>query len=141
MACKNFFSFNFPLPEYFFCTSPAPPPHKFSNGPSLTVTQPPFFKGKALGTRLTVTRAKSLFLRIMWVFEHLFTCQPTSTQLETFNLIGVNQEPIRLLRKCNPIKSSKVNGNGKKHLSVPEVFLAASAVGQHRKFSPHARKT
>ena len=44
-------------------------------------------------------------------------------------------------RKCNPIKSSKVNGNGKKHLSVPEVFLAASAVGQHRKFSPHARKT
>ena len=32
----NFFSFNFPLREYFFCTSPAPPaPHKFSNGPSL----------------------------------------------------------------------------------------------------------
>ena len=24
-------------------------------------------------------------------------------------------------RKCNPIKSSKVNGNGKKHRSVPEV--------------------
>ena len=82
-----------------------------------------------------------VFLRIMWVFGHFFTCQSTSTQLETFNLIGVNQEPIRLLRKCNPIKSSKVNGNGKKHLSVPEVFLAASAVGQHRKFSPHAKKT
>ena len=31
-----FFSFIFPLREYFFCTSPAPPPHKFSNGPSLT---------------------------------------------------------------------------------------------------------
>ena len=31
-------------------------------------------------------------------------------------------------RKCNPIKSSKVNGNRKKHRSVPEVFLAASAV-------------
>ena len=32
----NFFSFSFPLREYFFCTSPAPPPpHKFSNGPSL----------------------------------------------------------------------------------------------------------
>ena len=33
----NFFSFNFPLREYFFCTSPAPPPppDKFSNGPSL----------------------------------------------------------------------------------------------------------
>ena len=30
-----FFSFNFPLCEYFFCTSPAPQ-HKFSNGPSLT---------------------------------------------------------------------------------------------------------
>ena len=29
-------------------------------------------------------------------------------------------------RKCNPIKSSKVNGDGKKHRSVPEVFLAAS---------------
>ena len=29
-------------------------------------------------------------------------------------------------RKCNPIKSTKVNGNGKKHRSVPEVFLAAS---------------
>ena len=25
MACTNFFSFNFPLREYFFCTSPAPP--------------------------------------------------------------------------------------------------------------------
>ena len=25
-------------------------------------------------------------------------------------------------RKCNPIKSSKVNGDGKKHRSVPEVF-------------------
>ena len=44
-------------------------------------------------------------------------------------------------RKCNPIKSSKVNGNRKKHHSVPEVFLAALAVGQHRKFPPHARKT
>ena len=32
----NFFSFNFPLRDYFFGTSPAPPsPHKFSNGPSL----------------------------------------------------------------------------------------------------------
>ena len=29
-------------------------------------------------------------------------------------------------RKCNPIKSSKVNGDGKKHRSVPEVFVAAS---------------
>ena len=29
-----FFSFNFALREYFFCTSPAPPV-KFSNGPSL----------------------------------------------------------------------------------------------------------
>ena len=55
-------------------------------------------------------------------------------------------------RKCNPIKkSSKVNGDGKKHRSVPEVFLAASplvasplvasAFGQHGKFPPHARKT
>ena len=30
----DFFSFNFPLRVYFFCTSPAPLPHKFSNGPS-----------------------------------------------------------------------------------------------------------
>ena len=30
------FSINFPLREYFSCTSPAPPlPDKFSNGPSL----------------------------------------------------------------------------------------------------------
>ena len=35
LACKNFFSFNFPLREDFFCTSSAPP-HQFSNGPSLT---------------------------------------------------------------------------------------------------------
>ena len=35
---QEFFSFNFPLRELFFCTSPAPlPPNKFSNGPSLTV--------------------------------------------------------------------------------------------------------
>ena len=32
----NFFSFNFSLREYFFCTSPSPRPHKFSNGPSLS---------------------------------------------------------------------------------------------------------
>ena len=32
----EFFSFNFPLREYFFCTSPAPPPPKFSNGPSFS---------------------------------------------------------------------------------------------------------
>ena len=29
-------------------------------------------------------------------------------------------------RKCNPIKKLKVNGDGKKHRSVPEVFLTAS---------------
>ena len=79
-----------------------------------------------------------VFLRIMWVFGHFFTCQPTWSQLETFNLIGVNV----IIKK----KSSKVNGEGKKHRSVPEVFLAvaplvASAFGQHRKFPPHARKT
>ena len=36
---QEFFSFNFPLRELFFCTSPAPPPplpHKFSNRPSLS---------------------------------------------------------------------------------------------------------
>ena len=32
-ACMNFFSLNFPLHEFFFCTLPAP--HNFSNGPSL----------------------------------------------------------------------------------------------------------
>ena len=37
IGMHNFFSFNSPLREYFFCTSPAPlpPPHKFSNGPSV----------------------------------------------------------------------------------------------------------
>ena len=31
-----------------------------------------------------------VLLRIMWVFGHFFTCRPTRSQLETFNLIGVN---------------------------------------------------
>ena len=33
----NFFSFNFPLREYFFGLRP--PPHKFSNGPSLSISR------------------------------------------------------------------------------------------------------
>ena len=34
---NEFFSFNFPLREYFFGISPTPPPlHEFSNGSSLT---------------------------------------------------------------------------------------------------------
>ena len=43
-ACMNFFSLNFPLHEFFFCTSPAPapPPHNFSNGPSLIIAGVPF---------------------------------------------------------------------------------------------------
>ena len=36
IGVHEFFSFNFPLREYFLCTSP-PTPHKFSNGPSLYV--------------------------------------------------------------------------------------------------------
>ena len=36
IGLQEFFSFNLPLREFFFGTSPAPPPpHKFSNGPSL----------------------------------------------------------------------------------------------------------
>ena len=49
----NFFSFNFPLHEYFFGTSPpAPPPHKFSNGPSLSGLN--LEKMEGLETRKTV---------------------------------------------------------------------------------------
>ena len=36
---QEFFSFNFPLRDFFFVLRPPPtppPPHKFSNGPSLT---------------------------------------------------------------------------------------------------------
>ena len=33
----NFFSFNFPLREYFFLYFARLPPHKFSNGPSLNL--------------------------------------------------------------------------------------------------------
>ena len=33
----EFFSFNSPLREYFFCTSP--PPDKFSNDPSLSLSR------------------------------------------------------------------------------------------------------
>ena len=36
-----FFKLNFPLREFFFCTSPAPP-HKFSNGPSLRASFHPY---------------------------------------------------------------------------------------------------
>ena len=36
LCMHEFSSLNFPLHESFFCTSPAPPPHNFSNGPSLT---------------------------------------------------------------------------------------------------------
>ena len=41
VGVHEFFSFNFPLREYIFCTSKAtpPPPHKFSNGPSLIATR------------------------------------------------------------------------------------------------------
>ena len=35
----EFFSFNFPLREYFFCTPP-PPKKKFPNGPSLAYSDP-----------------------------------------------------------------------------------------------------
>ena len=36
IGVHEFFSFNFLLHAYFFCISPVPAPHKFSNGPSLT---------------------------------------------------------------------------------------------------------
>ena len=37
IGVQEFFSFNFPLREFFFWTSPAPPPpHKFSNSLSLS---------------------------------------------------------------------------------------------------------
>ena len=38
LLCMNFFSWHFPLHEFFFGFSPTPPlPHHFSNGPSLIV--------------------------------------------------------------------------------------------------------
>ena len=37
----EFFSFNSPLREYFFCTSSPPPPDKFSNDPSLSLSRNP----------------------------------------------------------------------------------------------------
>ena len=39
IGVHEFFSFNFPLRVFFFCTSPPPHPHKFSNGPSLRSTR------------------------------------------------------------------------------------------------------
>ena len=51
-ACMNFFSLNFPLHEFFFCTSPTHlPPHNFSNGPSLSsliLTAKPWLAKKVL---------------------------------------------------------------------------------------------
>ena len=40
IGVHEFFSFNFPLREYFFVLRTPPPPHKFSNGPSLNTTSP-----------------------------------------------------------------------------------------------------
>ena len=35
MACKNFFSLNVPLRDFFLYFARPPPPHEFSNGLSL----------------------------------------------------------------------------------------------------------
>ena len=40
MACMNFFSFNFPLREFFFCTSPAPRISFLMVRPLVTLTSP-----------------------------------------------------------------------------------------------------
>ena len=85
-----------------------------------------------------------VFLRIMWVVGHFFMCRSTWSlpcEQRPFDLpadlsrkierpllagymitFGVFQSDWR---KCNPIKSSKVNGDGKKHRSVPEVWSNA----------------
>ena len=76
-----------------------------------------------------------IFVRMMWVFGHFFTCPSTWFQYDW--------------RKCNPIKILKVNGDGRKHRSVREVFFSRLqptaedllAFGDHRKFPPHAKKT
>ena len=56
---QEFFSFNFPLREYFFFTSSAPPPHKFSNGPSLNVTCPVACALK-MNTKISSSLAKAV---------------------------------------------------------------------------------
>ena len=64
-----------------------------------------------------ILRGRDLvFLRIMWVFRHFSLHVPADMMT-----VGGFQSDWR---KCNPIKSSKVNGDGIKHRSVPEVFLA-----------------
>ena len=53
LAVHDFFSLNFPFPEFLFSTSPAPPPplphplspNNFSNGPSLIVSYPTLCHG------------------------------------------------------------------------------------------------
>ena len=59
----NLFSFNFPLREYIFCTSPAsppPPPHKFSNGPSLMC------RHSQLPTSVSQVNLGSSFTGLLW---------------------------------------------------------------------------
>ena len=57
---QEFFSFNFPLPEYFFFYFVCPPPpHKFSNGPSLNVTCPVACAHK-MNTKISSSLAKAV---------------------------------------------------------------------------------
>ena len=56
---QEFFSFNFPLPEYFFFYFVCPPPHKFSNAPSLNVTCPVACAHK-LNTKISSSLAKAV---------------------------------------------------------------------------------
>ena len=63
-------------------------------------------------TRLETLATHDTFLRIMWVFGHFFMHVPA-------HMITVGD-----------FQGSNVNGDGKKHRSVPEVFHAASAYGR-----------
>ena len=64
-----FFSFNFALREYFFGTSP--PPHKFSNGPSLMVLNENSNEHEYINHQLTgLSRKASLYPPIRETMAH-----------------------------------------------------------------------
>ena len=91
LCMHEFSSLNFPLHESFFCTSPAPPPHNFSNGPSLT----PLFK-QVEASDLNNYRPISVISVIAKVFERIVYDQLYNF-LSDEDIISTHQSGFRSL--------------------------------------------
>ena len=99
---------------------------------------------------------ESKFTLLTYLMENNTVITVISYCTKGLNNSKTKQKPIPTIHNLSikrRKKSAKVNGDGKKHRSVPEVFLAASplvasAYGRRcvglrptPKFPPHARKT